>query len=54
MQKMRSLKEYTKERLKLHPEESESFIRVMLREYAKNKDAGALLSALRIVGQLSA
>jgi probable addiction module antidote protein len=52
MQKMRTLEEYTKERLKLHPEEIESFIQVMFEEYAKDKDAGALLSALRIVAQV--
>lgn len=51
MCKYRTFSEVTEEHYRNHPEEIDDFLKIAFEEYAKDNDAGALLSALRIISK---
>ena len=52
MRKYRTLNDVTEEYYLENPEEIEGFLKITFEEYAKDSDAGALLSALRIISRV--
>ena len=52
MRTLRTFNEVQEEYYREHPEEIDEFLEVTFEEYAKDKDTGALLSALRMISRV--
>lgn len=52
MRKFRTFNEVQEEHYRKHPEEIDDFLTIAFEEHAKDKDTGALLSALRMISRV--
>ncbi|MEK6747216.1 MAG: addiction module antidote protein [Pseudomonadota bacterium] len=52
MRKFRKFNEVQEEYYRNHPEEIDDFLTIAFEEHAKDKDTGALLSALRMISRV--
>ncbi len=52
MRKLRTFDEVQEEYYRNHPEEIDDFLTIAFEEHAKDKDTGALLSALRMISRV--